>query len=77
MRMGIVFIQLHGSNKDSAFKCRVKEWPSSSHPEAVAILTALLSIPSESNIRIYTDSQSCINNYNHILNKGRKMTVRS
>ncbi|PKC61825.1 hypothetical protein RhiirA1_465969 [Rhizophagus irregularis] len=51
-----------------------KEWPSSSKAELVAILTALITYPPESNVQIHTDSASCINTFNSLYSP--KLTAR-
>jgi ribonuclease HI len=42
--------------------------PSSTKSESYAILTVLLTLPNNSSIHIYTDSQNCIHNYNNFSN---------
>ena len=43
-----------------SFKYRIADWPSSTQAELDAIWTALLAAPSESKVRIYSDSNAAI-----------------
>ncbi|POG58120.1 hypothetical protein GLOIN_2v1790829 [Rhizophagus irregularis DAOM 181602=DAOM 197198] len=55
-------------NTDISFSCGIRFHPSSTKPELLAILTALLVTPSESRINIHTDSQAAIDGINTINN---------
>lgn len=58
VRIGAGFIQMWGPNTGVQFKYRVKNWPSFLHPEAIVILTTILTVPYGSNVRIFTNSQT-------------------
>lgn len=55
-------------NSNISFSCRVRFHPSSTKPELLAILTALLAAPSKSHVHIHTDSQAAIDGINKISN---------
>ncbi|CAB4374579.1 unnamed protein product [Rhizophagus irregularis] len=55
-------------NTDISFSCGIRFHPSSTRPELLAILTALLVAPSESRIHIHTNSQAAIDGINTINN---------
>src|SRR6266487_5942904 len=61
-KMGIGWIVAgNDSNKNSiSFKSRIADWPSSTRAELDVIWTALLAAPSESKVRIYSDSNVAI-----------------
>lgn len=44
-----------------SFSCSISNFPSSTRPELLAIFTAILAVPSNNFIRVYTDSQAAIN----------------
>src|SRR6266542_3547806 len=50
-----------------SFKCGVEHFPSSTRPELMAILTAVLAVPIQAIVIIYTDSQAAIDGINGIL----------
>jgi len=50
-----------------SFKCGVEHFPSSTRPELMAILTALLAVPLHAIVIIYTDSQAVIDGNNGIM----------
>ena len=54
-------------NLDLSFKCGIVHFPSSTRPELIAILTALLAISLNMFVTIYTDSQAVINGINGIM----------
>ncbi|CAB4379139.1 unnamed protein product [Rhizophagus irregularis] len=64
-------------DQDVSFSCGIKYHPSSTRSELLAIMTALLAIPSNTELTIYTDSQAAIDGINRIsdaLNRrGRKL----
>jgi ribonuclease HI len=66
IRMGAAWIQSKGPKIDSSFKCGLENWPSSSHAEVVAILTALLVTPEYCKVDIKTDSSVCIENFKRV-----------
>jgi hypothetical protein len=45
---------------DLSFSCGVNYHPSSTRPELLAIMTALLAVPNNAEVAIYTDSQAAI-----------------
>ncbi|CAB4403351.1 unnamed protein product [Rhizophagus irregularis] len=55
-------------NTDISFSCGIRFHPSSTRPELLAILTALLVAPSESRVHIHTNSQVAIDGINTINN---------
>jgi ribonuclease HI len=61
-RMGIGWVIVDNNLRDSSvsFKCRIGDWPSSTQAELGAIWTALLVVPKESNVKIYSDSKVAI-----------------
>jgi exonuclease III/ribonuclease HI len=61
--MGSGWILQHS---DISFACGLRYFPSSTRPELLAILTALLAIPNESRVTIYTDSQAAIEGIKHL-----------
>ena len=52
----------------------VKNWPSSSRAEATAVATALLTVPPDNNVTIFTDSQTSIDTYNRLSKPNPKQT---
>ena len=58
--MGSAWIQVCGPNPNTTFQVGSISWPSSSKAEAIAILTALLTVPEGKKVKIFTDSQVCI-----------------
>jgi ribonuclease HI len=64
-RMGFGWIEPH---YNVTFKGSCILNPSSTKSESYAILTALLTLPNNSTVNIYTDSQNCIHNYNNFSN---------
>ena len=74
--MGSAWIQTAGINMGASFQCGVKNWPSSSKAEAIAIFTALLTVPESSTAKIFTDSQTCIDTLDKINNPHPKFTKR-
>ena len=54
-------------NTELSFKCGVEHFPSSTRPELMAILTALLAMPLHTTVIIYTDSQAAIDGINRIM----------
>ncbi|GES85235.1 ribonuclease H-like domain-containing protein [Rhizophagus clarus] len=53
-------------NTEIDFTCGITYFPSSTRSELLAILTALLTVPINNNMHIYTDSQSAIDNLVYI-----------
>jgi ribonuclease HI len=64
-RMGYDWIE---PNLNVTFKGSCILNPSSTKSESYAILTVLLTVPNNSSVNIYTDSQNCIYNYNNFSN---------
>src|SRR6266496_5938800 len=54
-------------NTELSFKCGVEHFPSSTRPELMAILTAVLAVPMQAIVIIYTDSQAAIDGIKGIL----------
>ncbi|GBB90990.1 hypothetical protein RclHR1_18070005 [Rhizophagus clarus] len=54
-------------NTEIDFTCGIIYFSSSTRPELLAILTALLTVPINNNMHIYTDSQSAIDSINNML----------
>uniref|UniRef100_U9STQ9 RNase H type-1 domain-containing protein n=1 Tax=Rhizophagus irregularis (strain DAOM 181602 / DAOM 197198 / MUCL 43194) TaxID=747089 RepID=U9STQ9_RHIID len=52
---------------DLSFSCGINYHPSFTRPELLAIMTALLAVPNNAEVAIYTDSQAAIEGINHIL----------
>ena len=73
-RMGAAWIQTSGPRPGSHFKTGVKDWPLSSRAEATAIATALLTVPQNRDVKIFTDSQSCIDTFNRLITSSPKLT---
>jgi ribonuclease HI len=59
-KMGFGWIEL---TTNTTFKGATIFNPSSTKSETIAILTAIISVPNDSTLNIYTDSQNCINNW--------------
>jgi ribonuclease HI len=57
------WIQTLGPNPNTIFKIGSSSWPSSSKAEALAIFTALLTVPEKRKVKIVTDSQTCIDTF--------------
>ena len=74
--MGSAWIQTQGPQPNSTFKASPSCWPSSFKAESVAILMALLTVPDRRKVRIYTDSQTCIDTYHKLLTPHPKFTKR-
>jgi ribonuclease HI len=54
------------------FECGITNFPSSTRPEILAILTAILAIPYSSKLTIYSDSQAAIDSINSIMSHNIK-----
>ena len=74
--MGSSWIQTQGPNPNTSFKTGSAYWPSSSKAETIAIFTALLTIPENKNVKIHTDSQTCIDTFNKLLKPHPKFTIK-
>jgi ribonuclease HI len=66
--MGIGWTQVEPNTPHRDFSARVKDWPSSSRAELLAIMTALYTCPKECTVSIYTDSLTTINRYKQLTN---------
>jgi ribonuclease HI len=64
-RMGFGWLEI---NLNTTYKGSCILNPSSTKSESYAILTTLLTVPNNSSVEIYTDSQNCIHNYNTFSN---------
>jgi ribonuclease HI len=64
-------------NTDISFSCGIRYHPSSTRPELLAILTALIAIPEKGSVKIFTDSQAAIDGITHMHRRcnqqGRKL----
>jgi ribonuclease HI len=74
IRMGAAWIQTKGPQSGSFFRTGVENWPSASRPEATAIATALLTVPRNKKVKIFTDSQNCIDTYTRLSTNSPKYT---
>jgi ribonuclease HI len=74
--MGAAWIQTSGPQPGSYFKTGVENWPSASRPEAMAIATALLTVPENKRVEIHTDSQNCIDTYSKLSTNSPKQTYK-
>ena len=74
--MGSAWIQTLGPNPGTTFQCSTINWPSSSKAEAIAIFTALLTIPEFREVEIFTDSQVCIDTHYKVQKSHPKFTKR-
>jgi ribonuclease HI len=66
--MGIGWVQIDSGTVLNTFQAQIQYWPCSFKAELVAILSAITTAPRNSNIKIYTDSQSVISKYDNIIN---------
>src|SRR6266496_4094050 len=66
--MGLRWLQTdsHWPLKEFSIGCKIS--PSSSKAECMAILTALIVSPHNCQVNIFTDSQTCIQNFNKTFN---------
>jgi ribonuclease HI len=64
--MGAAWIQTKGPNMGSWQATGVENWPSLTRAETMAIAIALLTVPPDSKVKIYIDSQACIDTYNRL-----------
>jgi ribonuclease HI len=76
MSMGSAWIQTSGPNPNTTFRISSTTWPSSSKAETIAIFTALLTIPEERNVKIFTDSLTSIQTYYKLLTPRPNFTKR-
>jgi ribonuclease HI len=60
MGIGWTIVDENNSVSNISFKSRIVDWPSSTRAELGAIWTALLVVPYEAKVRIYTDSKAAI-----------------
>ena len=67
---------MQGPNPNTVFKTGSTLWPSSSKAESLAILTALLTVPESREVKIFTDSQSCIDNFHKLSSPHPKFTKK-
>ncbi|CAB4431822.1 unnamed protein product [Rhizophagus irregularis] len=61
---------------DLSFSCSVNYHPSSTRPELLAIMTALLAVPNNAEVAIYTDSQAAIEGINRMLDASYRINRR-
>src|SRR3954467_8811401 len=59
-------ITSHNNSNPLTFYGRTKLWASSTRAEAFAICTALLTCPLKADVKLYTDSQNCIDTFGKI-----------
>ena len=76
MVMRSSWIQTQGPQPNSTFKAGVAQWPSSSKAESMTIFTALLMVPEMERVKIYTDSQTCIDTFHKISSPHPKFTKK-
>jgi ribonuclease HI len=55
-----------------SFGCGIVNFPSSTRPEILAILTAILAIPHNSKLTVYSDSQAAIDSINSALSQNTR-----
>ncbi|RIA86145.1 hypothetical protein C1645_829711 [Glomus cerebriforme] len=67
-KAGLGWLEIANPNLTSAFCARISHHASSTRAEIMAIFTALLSVPINSQVDIYTDSQCSISSFNRIMN---------
>ena len=65
--MGIGWVQVHDDQIIQSFSAQITNWPSSYKTELLAILSVISTIPRNSCLKIFTDSQSVISKYNKLL----------
>ncbi len=65
--MGIGWTQVEPNTPNRNFSARVKDWPSSSRAELLAIMTALYTCPRTCTVCIFTDSLTTINRFNKLM----------
>ena len=75
-KMGSAWLQTAGPKLGSTFQNSITDWPSSSKAEATAILTALLTVPENREVEIFTDSQASIDTFIRLQNPHPKFTKR-
>ena len=73
-KMGMAWIQATGPTPRSHFLAGITDWPSAYKAESAAILTAILTVPENSKVAIYTDSSACIAMMKKILCKDPRFT---
>ncbi len=66
--MGIGWIQHEPNTFQCEYSAQVKNWPSSTRAEAWAILSAIYVCPQNCQVKIFTDSQACIDRYLSCIN---------
>ena len=76
MAMRSFWIQTQGPQPNSTFKAGVAQWLSSSKTESIAIFTALFTVPEMERVKIYTDSQICIDTFHKISSFHPKFTKK-
>ena len=64
--MGIGWALIEHNNIIHTFQAQTKFWPCSFKAELIAILSAIITVPRNCIVHIYTDSQSVISKYNNL-----------
>ena len=64
--MGIGWAQIHNNSVTHNFSAQITNWPSSYKAELFAILSAISTLPRNSTVDIYTDSQSIISKFTNL-----------
>ena len=64
--MGIGWALIEHNNIIHTFQAQTKFWPCSFKAELIAILSAIITVPRNCMVHIYTDSQSVISKYNNL-----------
>ena len=65
--MGIGWVQVHNNQVIQSFSAQTLNWPTSYKAELLAILSAISTLPRNSTVNIFTDSQSVISKYNKLI----------
>jgi len=67
--MGIGWVQVDSNNIINTFSAQTQLWPSSYKAELISILSALCTCQPNSQVQIFTDSQSIISKYNKLISQ--------
>ena len=72
--MGVGWIQILKNQVINSFSARITDWPSSYKAELIAVLSAISTLPHNSKVDIFTDSQSIITKYKKLLHTPTEST---
>ena len=64
--MGIGWVQVYNSHAIQSFSAQISNWPSSYKAELIAVISAISTLPRNSLVEIFTDSQSIISKFNKL-----------